>query len=72
MEIHNTSTMSQSVVITLVGRHVASTDVLDMLGEAQSEENSLAQSSQDLRVDSGNVDETKVSLVFCQRKHQEH
>ncbi|GFU30543.1 CCHC-type domain-containing protein [Trichonephila clavipes] len=29
-------------------------DVLDMLGGAQSEENSLAQSSQDLRVDSGN------------------
>ncbi|GFW71290.1 retrovirus-related Pol polyprotein from transposon opus [Trichonephila clavipes] len=38
-------------------------DVLDMLGGAQSEENSLAQSSQDLRVDSGNVDETKVSSV---------
>ncbi|GFV38776.1 CCHC-type domain-containing protein [Trichonephila clavipes] len=37
-------------------------DVLDMLGGAQSEENSLAQSSQDLRVDSGNVDETGVSL----------
>ncbi|GFT64526.1 CCHC-type domain-containing protein [Trichonephila clavipes] len=34
-------------------------DVLDMLGGAQSEENSLAQSSQDLRVDSGNVDETE-------------
>ncbi|GFY48730.1 uncharacterized protein TNIN_1531 [Trichonephila inaurata madagascariensis] len=32
-----------------------------MLGGAQSEENSLAQSSQDLRVDSGNVDETEVS-----------
>ncbi|GFY57889.1 hypothetical protein TNIN_191301 [Trichonephila inaurata madagascariensis] len=31
-------------------------DVLDILGGAQSEENSLAQSSQDLRVDSGNVD----------------
>ncbi|GFV80609.1 CCHC-type domain-containing protein [Trichonephila clavipes] len=36
-------------------------DVLDMLGGAQSEENSLAQSSWDLRVDSGNVDETEVS-----------
>ncbi|GFU92790.1 CCHC-type domain-containing protein [Trichonephila clavipes] len=45
-------------------------DVLDMLGGAQSEENSLAQSSQDLRVDSGNVDETEVSSVFCQRKHR--
>ncbi|GFU15419.1 CCHC-type domain-containing protein [Trichonephila clavipes] len=38
-------------------------EVLDMLGGAQSEENSLAQSSQNLRVDSGNVDETEVSLV---------
>ncbi|GFU05886.1 retrovirus-related Pol polyprotein from transposon opus [Trichonephila clavipes] len=36
-------------------------DVLDMLGGAQSEENSLAQSSQNLRVDSENVDETEVS-----------
>ncbi|GFT48298.1 CCHC-type domain-containing protein [Trichonephila clavipes] len=36
-------------------------DVLDMLGGAQSEENSLAQSSLDLVVDSGNVDETEVS-----------
>ncbi|GFS55147.1 uncharacterized protein TNCV_4799021 [Trichonephila clavipes] len=36
-------------------------DVLDMLGGARSEENSLAQSSQDLRVDSRNVDETEVS-----------
>ncbi|GFU82715.1 CCHC-type domain-containing protein [Trichonephila clavipes] len=46
-------------------------EVLDMLGGAQSEENSLAQSSQDLRVDSGNVDETEVSSwVFCQRKHR--
>ncbi|GFY32086.1 retrovirus-related Pol polyprotein from transposon opus [Trichonephila clavipes] len=35
-------------------------EVLDMLGGAHSEENSLAQSSQDLRVDSGNVDETEV------------
>ncbi|GFV47746.1 uncharacterized protein TNCV_2653091 [Trichonephila clavipes] len=40
---------------------VASTRGLDMLGGAQSEENSLAQSSRDLRVDSGNVDETEVS-----------
>ncbi|GFX28765.1 CCHC-type domain-containing protein [Trichonephila clavipes] len=32
--------------------------VLDMLRGAQSEENSMAQSFQDLRVDSGNVDET--------------
>ncbi|GFX74752.1 CCHC-type domain-containing protein [Trichonephila clavipes] len=38
-------------------------DVLDMLGGAQSEENSLAQSSQDLRVDSGNVDETEGEKV---------
>ncbi|GFY53325.1 uncharacterized protein TNIN_222261 [Trichonephila inaurata madagascariensis] len=36
-------------------------DVLDMLGGAQSEENFLAQSSRNLRVDSGNVDETEVS-----------
>ncbi|GFX39191.1 CCHC-type domain-containing protein [Trichonephila clavipes] len=47
-------------------------DVLDMLGGAQSEENSLAQSSQDLRVDSGNVDETKVSLGILPEKAQEH
>ncbi|GFX24664.1 CCHC-type domain-containing protein [Trichonephila clavipes] len=45
------------------------TDVLDMLRVAQSEENSLAQSSQDLRVDSGNVDETDVSSGILQRKH---
>ncbi|GFV56321.1 RT_RNaseH domain-containing protein [Trichonephila clavipes] len=38
-------------------------EVLDMLGGAQSEENSLAQSSQDLKVDSGNIDETEVSSV---------
>ncbi|GFU66804.1 hypothetical protein TNCV_1155541 [Trichonephila clavipes] len=43
-----------------------------MLGGAQSEENSLAQSSQDLRVDSGNVDETKVSLGILPEKAQEH
>ncbi|GFU39003.1 retrovirus-related Pol polyprotein from transposon opus [Trichonephila clavipes] len=53
-------------------RRVASTEVLDMLGGAQSEENSLAQSSQDLRVDSGNVDETKVSSGILPEKAQEH
>ncbi|GFT56175.1 CCHC-type domain-containing protein [Trichonephila clavipes] len=49
-------------------------EVLDMLGGAQSEENSLAQSSQDLRVDSGNVDETEVSLGILpeREKEQEH
>ncbi|GFU78950.1 retrovirus-related Pol polyprotein from transposon opus [Trichonephila clavipes] len=47
-------------------------DVLDMLGEAQSEKNSLAQSSQDLRVDSGNVDETEVSSGILPEKAQEH
>ncbi|GFX79584.1 CCHC-type domain-containing protein [Trichonephila clavipes] len=47
-------------------------DVLDMLGGAQSEENSLAQSSQDLRVDSGNVDETEFSLGILPEKAQEH
>ncbi|GFX45764.1 retrovirus-related Pol polyprotein from transposon opus [Trichonephila clavipes] len=47
-------------------------DVLAMLGGAQSEENSLAQSSQDLRVDSGNVDETEVSLGILPEKAQEH
>ncbi|GFW57028.1 CCHC-type domain-containing protein [Trichonephila clavipes] len=46
-------------------------DVLDILGGAQSEENSLAQSSQDLRVDSGNVDETDVSLDILPEKIQE-
>ncbi|GFX79407.1 CCHC-type domain-containing protein [Trichonephila clavipes] len=46
-------------------------EVLDMLGGAQSEENSLAQSSQDLRVDSGNVDETEVSWgILPERKHR--
>ncbi|GFV17076.1 retrovirus-related Pol polyprotein from transposon opus [Trichonephila clavipes] len=43
-----------------------------MLGGAQSEENSLAQSSQDLRVDSGNVDETDVSSGILPEKAQEH
>ncbi|GFU98127.1 retrovirus-related Pol polyprotein from transposon opus [Trichonephila clavipes] len=47
-------------------------EVLDMLGGAQSEENSLAQSSQDLRVDSGNVDETEVSSGILPEKAQEH
>ncbi|GFW88425.1 CCHC-type domain-containing protein [Trichonephila clavipes] len=47
-------------------------DVLDMLGGAESEENSLAQNSQDLRVDSGNVDETEVSLGILPEKAQEH
>ncbi|GFX76287.1 retrovirus-related Pol polyprotein from transposon opus [Trichonephila clavipes] len=47
-------------------------EVLDMLGGAQSEGNSLAQSSQDLRVDSGNVDETEVSLGILPEKAQEH
>ncbi|GFX22894.1 retrovirus-related Pol polyprotein from transposon opus [Trichonephila clavipes] len=47
-------------------------DVLDMLGGAQSEENSLDQSSQDLGVDSGNVDETEVSSGILPEKAQEH
>ncbi|GFT09582.1 CCHC-type domain-containing protein [Trichonephila clavipes] len=47
-------------------------EVLDVLGGAQSEENSLAQSSQDLRVDSGNVDETEVSSGILPEKAQEH
>ncbi|GFT89856.1 retrovirus-related Pol polyprotein from transposon opus [Trichonephila clavipes] len=47
-------------------------EVLDMLGGDQSEENSLAQSSQDLRVDSGNVDETEVSSGILPEKAQEH
>ncbi|GFW67409.1 CCHC-type domain-containing protein [Trichonephila clavipes] len=38
----------------------------------QSEKNSLAQSSQDLRVDSGNVDETEVSSGILPEKAQEH
>ncbi|GFX95430.1 hypothetical protein TNCV_3684821 [Trichonephila clavipes] len=44
-------------------------DILDMLGGAHSEENSLAQSTQDLRVDSGNVDETEVSLGILPEEH---
>ncbi|GFV29048.1 uncharacterized protein TNCV_4904211 [Trichonephila clavipes] len=47
-------------------------EVLDMLGGAQSEENSLAQSSQDLRVDSRNVDETEVSSGILPEKAQDH
>ncbi|GFS86875.1 retrovirus-related Pol polyprotein from transposon opus [Trichonephila clavipes] len=47
-------------------------EVLDMLGGAQSEENSLAQSSRNLRVDSGNVDETEVSSGILPEKAQEH
>ncbi|GFX23971.1 retrovirus-related Pol polyprotein from transposon opus [Trichonephila clavipes] len=47
-------------------------EVLDMLGGAQSEENSLAQSSPDPRVDSGNVDETEVSSSILPEKAQEH
>ncbi|GFT86342.1 retrovirus-related Pol polyprotein from transposon opus [Trichonephila clavipes] len=47
-------------------------EVLDMLGGAQSEENSLAQSSQDLRVYSRNVDETEVSSGILPEKAQEH
>ncbi|GFW88142.1 retrovirus-related Pol polyprotein from transposon opus [Trichonephila clavipes] len=56
----------------LVEDVLLSPDVLDMLGGAQSEENSLAQSSQDLRVDSGNVDETEVSSGILPEKAQEH
>ncbi|GFS72606.1 CCHC-type domain-containing protein [Trichonephila clavipes] len=47
-------------------------EVLDMLGGAQSEENSLAQSSRDVRVDSRNVDETEVSSGILPEKAQEH
>ncbi|GFY41451.1 CCHC-type domain-containing protein [Trichonephila inaurata madagascariensis] len=47
-------------------------NVLDMLGGAQSEENSLAQSSEDLRVDSGNVNETEVSSGIQLEKAQEN
>ncbi|GFQ80034.1 CCHC-type domain-containing protein [Trichonephila clavata] len=46
-------------------------DVLDMLGGARSEENSLAQSSQDLREDSGSLDETEVSSGILLEKAQE-
>ncbi|GFT62233.1 hypothetical protein TNCV_1701221 [Trichonephila clavipes] len=53
-------------------RRVASTRGFDMLGGAQSEENSLAQSPRDPRVDSGNVDETEVSSSILPEKAQEH
>ncbi|GFU19849.1 hypothetical protein TNCV_4080861 [Trichonephila clavipes] len=53
-------------------RVVLPPDVLDMLGGAQSEDNSLAQSSQNLRVDSGNVDETEVSSGILPEKAQEN
>ncbi|GFU76346.1 retrovirus-related Pol polyprotein from transposon opus [Trichonephila clavipes] len=62
----------QQVLCALVEDVLLPPDVLDMLGGAQSEENSLAQSSQDLRVDSGNVDETEVSLGILPEKAQEH
>ncbi|GFU84598.1 retrovirus-related Pol polyprotein from transposon opus [Trichonephila clavipes] len=61
----------QQVLCGLVEDVLLPPDVLDMLGGAQSEENSLAQSSQDLRVDSGNVDETEVSLGILPEKTQE-
>ncbi|GFV01455.1 retrovirus-related Pol polyprotein from transposon opus [Trichonephila clavipes] len=46
-------------------------EVLDMLRGVQSEENSLAQSSPNLRVDSGNVDESEVSSGILPEKAQE-
>ncbi|GFW86464.1 retrovirus-related Pol polyprotein from transposon opus [Trichonephila clavipes] len=58
----------QQVLCALVEDVLLPPDVLDMLGGAQSEENSLAQSSQDLRVDSGNVDETEVSSGILPEK----
>ncbi|GFX85732.1 hypothetical protein TNCV_2471341 [Trichonephila clavipes] len=53
-------------------RRVASTRGFGYVGRAQSEENSLAQKFQDLRVDSGNVDETEVSSGILPEKAQEH
>ncbi|GFT08552.1 CCHC-type domain-containing protein [Nephila pilipes] len=47
-------------------------DVLDMLGGARSEENSLAQSSQDLGNDSGALDETEVSSGILLEKAPEN
>ncbi|GFQ98801.1 CCHC-type domain-containing protein [Trichonephila clavata] len=47
-------------------------DVLDRLGGARSEENSLAQSSQDLREDSRSFDETEVSSGILLEKSQEN
>ncbi|GFU62446.1 CCHC-type domain-containing protein [Trichonephila clavipes] len=58
--------------ISVDGNVLLPPEVLDMLGGAQSEENSLAQSSRDLRVDSGNVDETEVSSGILPEKAQEH
>ncbi|GFU55260.1 CCHC-type domain-containing protein [Trichonephila clavipes] len=62
----------QQVLCALAEDVLLPPEVLDMLGGAQSEENSLAQSSQDLRVDSGNVDETEVSSGILPEKAQEH
>ncbi|GFT63183.1 CCHC-type domain-containing protein [Trichonephila clavipes] len=62
----------QQVLCALVEDVLLPPDVLDMLGGAQSEENSLAQSSQDLRVDSGNVDETEVSSGILPEKTGAH
>ncbi|GFQ88802.1 uncharacterized protein TNCT_385021 [Trichonephila clavata] len=46
-------------------------DVLDMLGGARSKENSLAESSQDLRDNSENVDETEVSSgILLEKAHE--
>ncbi|GFT95546.1 uncharacterized protein TNCV_1300551 [Trichonephila clavipes] len=54
-------------------RRVASTRGFGYIGEEpRVKRNSLAQSSQDLRVDSGNVDETEVSLGILPEKAQEH
>ncbi|GFT13602.1 CCHC-type domain-containing protein [Trichonephila clavipes] len=61
----------QQVLCALAEDVLLPPDVLDMLGGAQSEENSLAQSSQDLRVDSENVDETKVSLGILPERERE-
>ncbi|GFT38223.1 retrovirus-related Pol polyprotein from transposon opus [Trichonephila clavipes] len=52
-------------------RRVASTRGFGYVERSQSEENSLARSSQDLRVDSGNVDETEVSSGILPEKAQE-
>ncbi|GFX68117.1 CCHC-type domain-containing protein [Trichonephila clavipes] len=62
----------QQVLCALAEDVLLPPDVLDMLGGAQSEENSLAQSSQGLRVDSGNVEKPRSHWVFCQKKAQEH
>ncbi|GFV17133.1 CCHC-type domain-containing protein [Trichonephila clavipes] len=62
----------QQVLCALVEDVLLPPDVFDMLGGAQSEENSLAQGSQDLRVDSENVEETEVSLGILPEKAQEN